>query len=197
MGKMLSTVSEVGSVTFPVWTGKRIYMRKFNAGEVPSDLEEFGKTIEDMTAGLSYKHGYLTIDEGIINAGSTQRRPGLHIDGNWVEGVNGISCHSPPDPNRPPGHIMCHGTPGHIMDENEQHLVLASSAVGCDVFIGEYEMRGEFNGGDCSYLDESELDSIRTKTGVAYVGGSCSMLHAAAPVSQTSQRTFVRLNLVK
>jgi hypothetical protein len=159
-------------------------MTAFERGEIPAGLEDFADTIKAMTSDINYKYGFLTIDEGLVKAGSTQRRSGVHIDGNWLGERHG-------------GHnsIMAHG-PVHRLSGIEQQLVIASSTIGCDVFLGKYEQRGRFNGGDCSYVDTSSLKHLRTLPGVAYVGGACSMLHEAAPIDKDLKRTFVRINLV-
>lgn len=185
---MKSTIEELGTVNFQPWSGERIYMMEFTPDTTP---EKHARMIEDMTRGIEYRLGYLTLDETIVKSGHMQRRGGLHIDGNWTSGWRHGGWE---------GKVSCHGRhtprPGHISSGGEQLLVLAATEIGCAAFVGEWEDAGEFNGGDRGYVDRSTLKEVLTRPGVAYIGGACSMLHESVPVTRDTRRTFARLNLV-
>ena len=74
-----------------------------------------------------------------------------------------------------------------------ESIVLASSQKACKGYVGEYEgLIGE--GGDCSHLDLSTLDTFLLERNTVYKG-NVMFLHESIPVEEDVERTVIRLNI--
>lgn len=82
-----SVVDPIGNVLLPDFTGLRIMMMPFLledvAGSIPESMRQWKPAISRMLEKAPKSKGvaYLTIDEAMVKAGETHRRPGLHVDG--------------------------------------------------------------------------------------------------------------------
>lgn len=87
--KFNSTVQQRGQVMFPQWTGERVYMVPFFQKDgLPFDLVRWQPTVDAMMDGIKTDLPiYLMIDQGIVKAGNTHRRKGIHVDGYWNPGI--------------------------------------------------------------------------------------------------------------
>lgn len=206
-----SIVQTRGAVTFPTYAAERVYMREFRVhSPLPADLARWQVTVDDMLDGIDVDGpAYLMIDESYVAAGSTQRRPGLHIDGYWNPGVYahggapGHGSYPPSHTPRPRRHAPIpsrHGA-GLSSDENwetakfdlPEAILLASTISASHALIGEYA--GPIGtGGDCSHLDLSYMASVDMLSAQCYAG-NVTCLHESLPVSASCFRTLVRINL--
>lgn len=215
-----SSVQQRGPVAFPEFTGERVYMLPFTkAAGLPFDLARWQPTVDAMLDGVDVAGPiYLMIDQGMVRAGVTHRRPGVHIDGYWRPGVqahgqlppgNPGHGHRPPEPGR--GHIFAgsHGThvagarpgswdngktPWSHRGQMREAIILASSVQGGAAWVGQYDGEpGE--GGDFSHLDLSSMRKVPMAAGHAWAGDTMTMLHASVPLPRDTQRTLVRLNV--
>lgn len=208
-----SIIQKVGdSVEFPLFTGERIYMREFATGqELPPDLSRWQQTVDMMTANVpSGLTAYLMVDQGVVKAGTTHRRGGMHVDGYWIPAMQAHSTWSgghttPSEPSRSSGHSHTplrrnrdsHYTPRHchagIHDYGKEAIILASDLSACRALSGEWFGRiGE--GGDCSHINFVGMDEMRLEANQVYAGNAL-MLHESMPISADSSRTLVRLNV--
>lgn len=203
---MISNAVKMNAVTFPEFTGERVYMRPFKKKNgLPVDLKRWQKTIDQMLEGVDCTDNiYLMIDQAIVKASTFHRRPGLHIDGYWNEGIDShghrmsSACHR--GGGGPPGHYP--GVTGswdsrpswkHADFKQKEGLILASNVPACRAVVGEFE--GEIlDGGDASLIDTSHLTPILFEPNVAYAG-NVTMLHETLPVEKDCMRTLVRLNV--
>lgn len=169
-----STIECGGPVTFPAFTGERIYMQPFlkTNDEVllPSGLARWKPTVSAMLSGIhpSAKM-FLMIDQSEVESGKSHRRPGPHIDGNWSEDKNAEF-----NPN--------------------ELLILASDVEGCVAYLGDYQSSQVKEGGDCSSIDLGSMTRTRLKAGYAYVA-TVATIHESLPIKHTCQRTLVRINI--
>lgn len=187
--KNQSRVVELGAVQFPAFLAERVYMREFRLETgLPSDLKRWKTTVDQMLVGVDTDEAiYLMIDQGIVKANTSHRRPGAHIDGYWIaakqrhggggghagawEGSGWVSCQF----------------------DKEEGLILASDVCASRALVGQFEgAPGE--GGDCSMLDLSQLAEVRLQAGIAYAG-NVTMVHESLPVDQDTMRTLVRLSV--
>lgn len=182
-----SIVKEMGAVTFPEFTGERVYMQKFTKKEgLPPHLSRWKPTVDAMLAGV-HSDGpiFIMIDQSYVLENKTHRRPGVHVDGYWHEaaGKHGGS-----------GHRMCAaGHWGECDFAYPEGVILASDISACRALIGAW--KGKVGkGGDCSKIDTSCLKSIVLKGHTVYAG-NVSMLHESIPVAHECARTLVRLNI--
>lgn len=201
---MLSVAVKMNSVSFPEFTGERIYMRPFKKKNgVPKDLRRWQDTIDQMLEGVDCTDNiYLMVDQSIVKASNFQRRPGLHIDGYWVEDINchgghqkSPGCHRGDNPGGHVPRINGWNMPSwkHAEFKQKEGLILASNVAACRAVVGNFE--GEIlEGGDASLIDVTGLDSIMFEPNVAYAG-NVTMLHESLPVLADCQRTLVRLNV--
>lgn len=208
-GNMKSTVQQRGPVSFPAFTGERIYMREFyRHSGLSDDLRRWQSTVDAMLDGVDADGPiYLMIDQDHVKAGSTHRRGGLHVDGYWQPSIqmHGVvprpsHIHSPPKPKEPIGPRHWH-TPrdiptgprhGHARGAMES-IILASDVIGCRAFDGEWN--GDIGAdGDCAHIDTSGLLAVDMMAGTAYAG-DVFMLHESLPIQRDCMRTVVRLNI--
>lgn len=192
-----SIVQQRGSVSFPVNTGERVYMREIRkAVPLPAHLQRWQSTIDAMLHGVDTDGPiYLMIDQGTVKANQSQRRPGLHIDGYWIPSLQAWGGGgSEGQWKSAGGHDS--GGGGHRIscdDWKDEAIILASD------ISASRAMAGFFNGlpgdgGDCSHIDVSNMDSIRLQANTCYAG-NVLMLHESLPVDQDCTRTLVRLNV--
>lgn len=193
---MQSIVKEMGSVTFPMHTMERVYMKEFRKETgLPSELKRWQQTIDQMLLEVDTDGPiYLMIDQGLVKANTTHRRKGVHIDGYWIPEVQ---AHG----GAPGGHIFAKN--GRWDDKPywntlsegwpDEALILASSVSASNAYIGEWD--GEIkDGGDCSHLDLSNLQRVALEANKVYAG-NVTMLHESIPVMEDVLRSLVRLSV--
>lgn len=185
--KNVSRVTEMGRVEFPAFLAERVYMREFRLETgLPSDLARWQETVNQMLVGVDTDGPiYLMVDQGVVKANTSHRRPGAHVDGYWIadKGRHGGGWQNPsPGPSW-----------SHYDFSTPEALILASCVSASRALVGEFcEMPGE--GGDCSMLDLSQLSEVQLLAGVAYAG-NVTMIHESMPVPQDTARTLVRLSV--
>lgn len=188
---MQSIVQERGAVTFPTFTGERVYMREIRkSAPLPFDLARWQPTVDAMLDGVDTDGPiYMMIDQSLVQLGNTQRRPGLHIDGYWIaaKGRHGGGG----------GHAGAWDTGGgqwkNCNFSAPEALILASDISASRAVIGEFSgVVGD--GGDCSHIDTSNLSEIILGAHKVYAG-NVTILHESLPVSQSCNRTLVRLSV--
>jgi len=183
---MESKISKIGNVIFPEFTGERAYQVPFKKGQaLPSELSRWQPTVDNMLSGIDTdEEMYLMVDQSSVDAGSTQRRGGAHIDGNWE--TTGYST----------GHrVMAWSTGGGWKTENltKGGIILAADCDGTKVYKGNVSgLVGE--GGDCSHLDLSNMETEILLPNQAYIG-NVTMIHEAVPSIKARNRTLVRITL--
>lgn len=187
---LISTLQHRGSVTFPAFLAERVYMREFRKAQgLPLDLIRWQPTVDAMLEGVDTDGPiYLMIDQGIVKAGTSQRRPGVHIDGYWNPSLNAHGGGG--------GHVgTWDSTPGwlHCDFAKPEALILASDVSASRALTGEFTGTPG-DGGDFSHLDLSGLSPRVLEAGQVYAG-NVTMLHESLPVQQDTPRTLVRLSV--
>lgn len=182
-----SSLREGHRVPFPLWTGERQYMIPFKS---PIGLGRWSDTVAAMLEGIEVPRvAYLMVDQGIVRAGETHRRSGIHVDGNWL---SDIKCHGQP------GHRHASNRWGHSptwshFEYEPELIVLSTDMSACQAFIGCVDGQSDHEG-SCDHLDLTGLDSVRLEAHRAYVM-SAETLHQSLPVEHDCLRTVVRLNI--
>lgn len=177
-----SEIEQVGDITFPEPAGTRIMMMPFHLHNLDTvdknGLVSWKNALSELVKVSPVKTGtaYLTIDEGLVQKGNTQRRPGLHVDGVGPKGEYG-------------------GWGGGGNPWASRGMLVASSVFGCRAWKKEFFGFPNENG-DCSHLEEQcmEEDEIKMLPNKIYF---CSPLcvHESVPMTETIYRQFVRLSL--
>lgn len=204
---MQSILKTIGTVPFAAHIGERVYMREFTQrGGLPDDLARWQPTVDALLREVDAPGPiYLMIDQGVVRAGASHRRPGLHIDGYWHPGISAHGGHgSRPGHNSRPRETPRHcSSPGAwdtgsgrwkngIYSEPEA-IILASDVAAARAVVGHFDgMPGE--GGDCRHIDTGSLIVVPMRAGIAYAG-NVTLLHESLPVAADCLRTVVRLNV--
>lgn len=184
-----SIVQERSSVPFPAFTGERVYMQAFyKAQGLPPHLERWQNTVDAMLEDVDTDGPiYLMVDQGIVKANTSHRRPGLHVDGYWnpllrAHGGSG-------------GHVGCWDGGGWATCDfsHPEALILASDVSSCRAMVGSWDGTPS-DGGDCSHISTTGMEELILEAGKAYAG-NVTMLHESLPVCEDTQRTLVRLSV--
>ena len=188
---MLSIATPLGPVTFPELRAERHYMVPFTlASGLPPHLKRWQHTVDQMLEGIRTDGKiFLMVDVGPVPAGKTLRRPGLHVDGHWIEGLHSHRGESPAPKHRGDPEPFMHG-PFHYPEA----IILASNVTGCTAYTGEFAYEGPFAGGDCSGVSTDGMEALVRQAGQAYAGNA-KMLHESTPMPHDCMRAVVRLNV--
>jgi hypothetical protein len=192
---MKSTVTKLGEVNFPEWSGERVYMVPFNKSSgLPKRLARWQRIVDEMLEGISIDSPiYLMVDQGKVKAGESHRRPGLHVDGNWIAAQM--------DHSHPPTHLhsgVWKDGGGRWNDATDggytpETIFLASDLSACVGYEGQFAAtigkKGEVTEVDISALSRIEFDSNRC------YAGNATMLHESIAVPFDCLRTVVRLTV--
>jgi hypothetical protein len=196
-----SIMQERGPVFFPGFNAERHYMVPFYQEQgLPDHLAHWQNTVDAMLVGITSDQPiYFMADQAFVPAGTTQRRPGLHVDGYWHPSLSAHGGGHTPFPPSHRGQGRHRGGGGHMtagwenIDFSEpEALILASNVSAARAFVGEYDgLVGE--GGDCSKIVVDDLAVLHMNRNRAYCG-TVATLHESLPVQVDSYRTMVRLN---
>jgi hypothetical protein len=203
---LTSIVTQRGTAPLPPFTGERVYMTAFRR-TLPIHLARWQATVDAMLDGIDHDVAYLMIDQSAVKAGTSQRRPGVHIDGYWIPAIHahaenpGRHGATPAererehDRGRHGGGRHCSGAGSWEGATYEHHegLLLLSSITAARAFSGPFT-GAPHTGGDCQHIDTTGLAEHTLHAGHVYAG-NVTMLHESLPVQQDSLRTVVRLNV--
>ncbi len=187
-------------VSFPSFTGERVYMVPFLQKEgLPKELERWQVTVDAMLEGVeSTLPIYIMIDQGALKAGSMQRRGGLHIDGNWIAGSKRHGdIHSIGAGRHGDIHSIGINAGKHTHVNGSSYypelLILASNVSASRAILGDF-VGNVKDDGDCSEIDFHGGESVRLQANLAYCG-NVMLVHETLPVTADVERTLVRLNV--
>lgn len=174
-----SEIKKFGEAKLPAYAGIRVMMMPYRVddpdGTLPPCLSPWFDTLLYMGLLADPGVGYLTIDECMVRAGETQRRPGLHVDGIG--------------PNGRPGPWGGGGG-----GWGARGMTMVSSHVGCvgynQIFSGQPGTNG-----DCSHLESqlSDADEIVLQPSTVYWCGPLAV-HRAIPMEVDTYRQFCRVS---
>lgn len=179
MQVLQSSIRNLCQVDLP-YAGRQHYMHNFDLSEptVPEGFEDYLPVVRRIVDSAGVRHGvaYLTVDEKVVKAGMSQRRPGAHVDGcfmptemRWGHGGWNHYCNHVPSDRMP--------------------VIVASSVAGCKVWEGEF-MAEPREDGDLSHLELG--DGLIAEAGRAYwLSPDC--IHESMRFSEDTQRTFIRI----
>ena len=177
------------------YQSRQHYMHVFDlaAPRMRPGFEDYLGPVEALCAAAGATKGtaYMTVDEKVVRAGWSQRRPGPHIDGVFI-----------PDRLHRDGKTMGDWGGGgggwnHSCNDigvgavRRMPVIVASSVVGCRVWRGMFD--GEpSEDGDLSHLtlDEGEI----VQPGIGYLL-SPDCVHESMIQRAAVQRTFLRIAL--
>ena len=83
-----SYYQSLGAVEFPVFANRQLYMHSFDVANpsAPEGFEDYLPMIDKLLKQANYTKGtaHFTVDEKVVKAGMSQRRPGPHVDGCFI-----------------------------------------------------------------------------------------------------------------
>lgn len=163
------------------------YMHGFDLAN-PVMAEGFEDYLEPVialckAANATVGKAWMTVDEKIVTAGNSQRRPGPHVDGKYLEhmkrwghGGGGGWNHS------------CNGVPLDRMP-----IIVAASVEGCRAWRGQFDAQPD-SGGDLSHIADQLGEGEIVPAHVGYLL-SPDCIHESMVFEQDVQRTFLRIAL--
>ena len=185
-----SWVRNLGRIALPEWTGRRKYMHTFDAGgpAMAAGFEPYLPVVSSLCRAAAITgNAHLTVDESIVEAGRSQRRPGAHVDGcfvpeerGWTHGGGGGS-----------GWRHRYNAAGEI--RQRMAVIVATDVAGCRVYPGRFE--GE-------PAEDGDLEHIRSRLGAGQLlaAGQAWLLspdcvHESLRFERSTRRTFLRIAL--
>lgn len=177
------------------YAGRQHYMHTFDLAN-PVMAEGFEDYLEPVialcrAAGAAQGLAHMTVDEKIVQAGMSQRRPRPHVDGVFY-------------PELPNLRTKMNGSWGgggggwnHYCNDigagplRRMPVIVAASAIGCKVWRGIFDALPA-NDGDLSHLSLDEGEIVPANVGYLL---SPDCVHESMIQSQPTQRTFLRIAL--
>lgn len=205
-----SKFKRLATVTFPTFNNVRIMMMPIVIGDpLPVSLAQYDELMSKLVL-VSGEHvgkvGYLTIDEKVVPAGESHRRPGLHVDS--VGEVTGDEMARLREENKRLEQALRNAQaaersalasrtiyvdrPVASYGSREHGMLLVASAPGCNLYDGLVDgLPG--SDGDCEHLRPllPTPEPMQANT-VYWVGGMC--VHESLPQERTTPRQLVRLS---
>jgi hypothetical protein len=172
-----SDYRELCSVTLP-YAERQMYMHTFDlsAPTMPSGFEDYLEPVRGLCAAAHATHGlaHLTVDEKVVEAGMSQRRPKPHVDGCFIPAAASWGH---------PG--WAHGC------SRRMPVIVAASAPGCRVWRGVFHAQPASDG-DLSHLDLPDGEILPADIGYLL---SADCVHESLVQSLAVRRTFLRIAL--
>lgn len=164
------------------WRGRQLHMHPINTHlpELPGEFADYLEIVRGLCRAGGYFCGqaWVTVDEKVVAAGCTQRRPRPHVDGHWTGyGFKG-------DPR--PGFKHSGRFP-------RMPIIVAASVPGCRAWRGRF--RGDPRAdGDLAHIAEQlgEGEILPANTGYLL---TADCVHESLVMPRTARRTFLRITL--
>lgn len=173
----------IARVAFPAFKGRQVYMHEIDLSD-----PDMGPLLGDYTpmvrslcrsSGVSSGRAFVTVDEKIVAAGGSQRRPRPHVDGCFMPSAQRWGH---------PGPAWVHGAVIKRMP-----VIVAASVSGCRAWRGDIEATPESDG---------DLSTISGHIGAgemlpANIGFLLSpdCIHESMTFATATQRSFLRIAL--
>lgn len=211
---LISISKELNELILPEQFKEGEFIQRFgNLSMLPFDLKDLNgihailrPTIEKMLQEITLREGrgYLTIDAKEVKAGQSQRRPGAHIDGNFLDDMylRELRRVDPGGWTQGGGNGWKVGEGGNTLT-SEQHkqsycsdkggMLIMSTYPACKGWVGSFDDVAAI-GGDCTHLNLNEGFILKPNT--VYYGNS-QFIHESLPVDKNVFRIMMRITLPK
>lgn len=175
-------------VTLP-YQGRQHYMHSFDlaAPKMREGFEDYLAPVVALcrAAGATQGIAHMTVDEKIVLAGRSQRRPRPHVDGCFMPEAS--MWGHPPGPG-PSWLHYCNHVPVARMA-----VIVAASAPGCRAWRGVFDGQPR-NDGDLSHIADQLGAGEVLPANVGYLL-SPDCVHESMLMERDTQRTFLRIAL--
>jgi len=189
MQTLLSDYRELLPVKFPPFLGRQKYMHTFDLSHpIPAPgFEDYFEVVYNLCHAAGAREGlaHMTVDEKIVKAGMSQRRPKPHVDGCFIPSVSNWGH----DGGGGRWNHYCNNVAAEKM--GRMPVIVAASAVGCRAWRGVFEARPASDG-DLSHLELGEGEVLPANVGFLL---SADCVHESMILAEDTQRTFLRIAL--
>lgn len=189
---LISNYRPLGSVVLPPYQGRQIRYHAFDLARpaLPEGLADYLQSVSVLCAAAGAKEGeaYLTIDEKLIQAGHSQRRPRPHVDGcfrqvgdqmDWGGGGGGGWLH------------YCNDVGASSV--GRMAVIVAASVHGCRAWKGRFIGRPASDG-DLTHIADQLGEGEVLPANVGYLL-SPDCVHESMTFDKQTLRTFIRIAL--
>jgi hypothetical protein len=170
------------------YQGRQKYMHSFDlaAPVMAPGFGDYLKTVIDLcrAAGAMLGIAHMTVDEKIVPAGMSQRRPHPHVDGCFVPELR--------DWSHDGGWLHNCNDIG-VGPIQRMPVIVASSAPGCRAWRGMFEGEPR-NDGDLSHIADKLGNGEVLPAGMGYLL-SPDCVHESMIFGEPTRRTFLRIAL--
>lgn len=172
------------------YLGRQLYMHAFDlaAPVMAEGYDDYQAVVAKLchAAGATEGTAYLTVDESIVRAGMSQRRPKPHVDGCFMPTRMDWS-HEPG-----PGWLhYCNNVGGAAI--RRMPVIVAASVSGCRAWRGVFDGHPKSDG-DLSHIADQLDDGEVLPANVGYLL-SPDCVHESMIFDRSTQRTFLRIAL--
>lgn len=185
---LFSKYKPLCEVNFPNYQGRQKYMHSFDLeNPVMADgFEDYETIVKNLCEAAGAKHGiaHMTVDEKIVEAGMSQRRPKPHVDGcfyptlsSWGGGGGGWNHY-------------CNNINGEG-PLRRMPVIVAADVVGCRAWRGEFNAMPAHDG-DLSHLDLGNGEILNANRGYLL---SADCIHESMIMPERVRRMFLRIAL--
>lgn len=183
-----STYRAVSEVQLP-YQERQKYMHTFDLAhpQMAPGFEDYLEPVTRLCMAVGATHGFahMTVDERLVQAGMSQRRPYPHVDGCFIP-TKGVWGHDGPGPT---WNHTCNNIP--LTTLQRMAVIVASNNVGCRAWKGRFEGTPRSDG-DLSHLVLGEGEVLRPNVGYLL---SPDCVHESMIQPIDVERTFLRIAL--
>lgn len=179
-----SNYRPLGPVELPAMMGRQFYMHGFDIAnpKMPKGFEDYREPVVSLckAAGAHEGTAYMTIDEKIVGAGMSQRRPGPHVDGCFMPALS-----------RWGGGGWAHGC--NRVPFERMPVIVAASVAGCKVFEGQFNGEPTDTGDVAHFSDQLPEGTVVPANEGFVLSPDC--VHESMIFDEPTPRTFLRIAL--
>ena len=190
MNRLDSNYKALCGVLLP-YKGRQKYMHSFDLANpiMAEGFEDYEPIVRELclSAGATKGIAHMTVDEKVVEAGMSQRRPKPHVDGCFIVEANSWGHGG--------GNGWLHNCNNIRTGEKLKRMavIVAGSVKGCRAWRGQFDGQPK-NDGDLSHIQDQLKDGEILQENFGYLL-SPDCVHESMLMTETTQRTFLRIAL--
>jgi hypothetical protein len=171
------------------YLGRQLYMHSFDLANplMVNGYEDYLEPVKTLCAAAGFQVGeaHMTVDEKVIQAGMSQRRPKPHVDGCFIPHLNSWGGGG--------GKWNHYCNDVGSSENGRMSVIVAASVSGCRAWRGMFEGRPAKDG-DLSHIAGQLGEGEILPANVGYLL-SPDCVHESMIFREPTQRTFLRIAL--
>ncbi len=190
---IISKINEIKKINLTGLPIANLYMYEIDSNEkinLPNNFKSYENAIKNIVSSVNIKEGkfYVTIDTKVVKSGRTHRRPGKHVDGNYIFAWGG-------------GGGWLVGKDGKYLNEKQHEMqycnnkkgatLIISSEIGCKAYKGVFKGK-PLQGGNCEHINTDEGFLLKENT-LYLMNSTC--IHESIKINETKKRVLIRITL--